>query len=216
MRKDYRIYGYLRLNVKDSSNTKWIRKFYQFIEDNSLEVDEIVEEVIGGNISIYNRFKFIDLVNVLRKYDILIICRRLDVGRSYAEVIEILNQLRSKEVKVCILELPFFDYWHYIEDNRLYNSVYDLMLLYLKELEDLDRQCKSETTKRGMKKVAEAGVKRIGHPVVAVPDRFKKNYKKYKAGVYGGMSLPDFCKMNGISKTCYYNYEKKMKQAGEI
>lgn len=216
MKAKSRIYGYLRLNQKEYTKNKWTKKFNVYIEENEIELYELVEEFISGNIAVENRVKFTELMAALRACDILIICQRLDLGRSYSEILDTLNSLKDKKVKICILELPFFNNWNYIEDDRLYNAVYQLFLDNLKELETLDYQYKTNSTKRGMKKVAEEGVKKIGHPVTKVPDYFKSNYKKYKSGVYGGMSLPDFCRMNGISKTCYYKWIEKMKKAGEI
>jgi len=204
------------LSGKDYIKNSLRKSLYTFIEENDLEIFEIVEEVIGGNMPTDKRIKFAALIDELRKNDYLITCKRLDLGRSYEEVIETLNQLSEKQVSLCILELPFFNDWNYIIDKRLYKTVLKLLIQNLEELSGLNKQYKSNSTKSGMKKVAEEGVKHIGHPVVEVPESFKKNYRKYKDGVYGGMSLPDFCRMNKISKTCYYNWIKKMKKAGEI
>mgnify|MGYP007033551697 FL=1 len=42
------------------------------------------------------------------------------------------------------------------------------------------------------------------------PEKFVKDYKEYKTGYLMHMTLRDFLKYEGISKSTYYNYERKI------
>ena len=42
------------------------------------------------------------------------------------------------------------------------------------------------------------------------PEKFVKDYKEYKDGYLRTMALRDFLKYEGISKSTYYNYERRI------
>lgn len=111
--------------------------------------------------------------------------------------------------------MPYFNDWLFIQDERIYHIIFDLLHHLLIELVVLEKKNKTMSVKIGMAEAVEKG-KVTGHPKTSVPTTFKKNCKKFKSGAYGGMCLRDFCKMNGISRTCYYNWEKKLRANGEI
>ena len=46
--------------------------------------------------------------------------------------------------------------------------------------------------------------------MVDPPEKFVKDYKQYKDGYLRTMSLRDFLKYEGISKSTYYNYERRI------
>lgn len=173
------------------------------------------EEIISGSVLAVNRDKFNKIVQNVRKNDILITLRFLDLGRYYSDTYDVLEILNEKDVKVCILNLPYFNDWLFIQDKRLYPIIFELLQALLKESVILEKQNKIISTKLGMLKAMEEG-KKVGHPKTLVSVTFKRNYQKYKSGTFEGMCLKDFCQMNGISKTCYYNWERKMKAYGEI
>lgn len=49
-----------------------------------------------------------------------------------------------------------------------------------------------------------------------MPKAFKNKYKAYIHGMYGGITLGDFCKLLGISRTCYYKYKRMLEENGEM
>ena len=57
---------------------------------------------------------------------------------------------------------------------------------------------------------------KIGRPKTVVPKAFKNKYKAYIHGMYGGITLGDFCKLLGISRTCYYKYKRMLEENGEM
>lgn len=213
--RSYRIYCYLRLNEEEAKEKSCKQRLARFIKGNSLNVDMMVEEIVSGNILAANRKKFSELLEVMRENDVLIIARLMDLGRYFADTYETLMLLHKKGVKLCIINLPYFNNWQLVQDKKSYNIVFSLLQVLLKESVTLEKQNISIKTKIGMMNAVEKG-KKPGHPKTLVPVTFKRNYQKYKSGTFGGMCLKDFCKMNGISKTCYYNWERKMKADGEI
>ena len=46
--------------------------------------------------------------------------------------------------------------------------------------------------------------------MVNPPEKFVKDYKEYKDGYLKHMMLGEFLKYEGISKSTYYNYERRL------
>ena len=61
-----------------------------------------------------------------------------------------------------------------------------------------------------MKRAVAQGKKVGRKPVIDPPDKFCRDYEQYKHGYLITMSLREFCQYEGISKSTYYNYERKL------
>lgn len=211
-----RVYCYIRLNQEEDRIGDLRKKLDDFIIRNQIYAYEIVVEIISSSTLAETRAKFSRLLEELRAGDILITMRYLDLGRYVQDCLETILFLYNKNVKIVILEMPLLANWNFVLEDRYYGEGMELLILLKTESAAKSKEILSLNTKLGMKISAEKNNKKPGHPVVDVPQDFKKKYKDYKNGVYGGMVLKDFCKICGISKTCYYNWEYKLREAGEI
>lgn len=106
--RNHKVYCYLRLSELEASEQKCRKLLDDFIENNNIEVDEIIEEIVSGNVAVINREKFNRLLNDLRKDDILITLRLLDLGRYYYETHDVLIYLNDKGVKLCYIKFALF------------------------------------------------------------------------------------------------------------
>lgn len=211
-----RVYCYIRLNQEEDRIGDLRRKLDDFILRNQIYVYEIIVDIISSSTLAETRVKFSRLLEELRAGDILITMRYLDLGRYVQDSLETILFLCNKNIKVVILEIPLLGNWNFILEDRYYDDGIRLLVLLKTELAVKSKEILSLNTKLGMKISIEKNNKKPGHPIAAVPKNFKKKYKDYKNGVYGGMILKDFCRICGISKTCYYNWERKLREAGEI
>lgn len=174
--RNYKVYCYLRLSELEAKEQKCRKKLDKFIETNNIYVDEIIEEIISGSVAANNRERFNSLLSVIRRDDILITLRLLDLGRYYSETHDIVSFLNDKGVKLCILNLPYFNDWLFIQDKRIYHMSVDLLQHLLIEMIVLEKKNKAMSVKIGMTEALAKG-KAPGRPIARVPATFKKTIK---------------------------------------
>lgn len=211
---DYKIYCYLRLNETEFVERKCRRKIEAFLKSNNILAEDFIEEVISGNILAKNRRKLMWLVQELRNDDILIVLRLLDLGRYYSDTIETIKELNKKGVRICILDVKGLNNWFYIINDNVYQIMIDLLIDMMMLLVADEKKIVTEY-KIGDDKINRPREK-IGRPKTVVPKAFKNKYKAYIHGMYGGITLGDFCKLLGISRTCYYKYKRMLEENGEM
>lgn len=56
--RNHKVYCYLRLSELEANEQKCRKALDNFIENNNIEVDEIIEEIVSGSVSVVNREKF--------------------------------------------------------------------------------------------------------------------------------------------------------------
>lgn len=210
-----RVFAYLKLDCDEKIKGEQRTIVEKFIEENFIDVEKIVEETISGSVKAENRPKLQELIRHMAKGDILIITEFVRLGRTNKDSLETWDILRKKNIKLCILDKPFFNDWTLIQNNKLYNLVADLLYQEETEIGYIKHLMHHGSTLTGMRKAVANG-KKVGRPAITLPPKeFCENYEQYKNGSLMGLSLSQFCKYCGISKSGYYKWVRLI-EAHEI
>ena len=208
-------YVYLKLDCDEKIKGEQRALVDKFIEENIIDVEKIVEETVSGSVKAENRPKLQELINRMEKGDILIITGFIRLGRYNKDSLKTWDKLRSRNIKLCILDKPFFNDWTLIQNNKLYNIISDLLYQEETEISYIKHLMHHGSTLTGMRKAVASG-KKIGRPAMTLPPKeFCENYEQYKNGSLMGLSLTQFCRYCGISKSGYYKWVRLI-EAHEI
>jgi len=149
------IIGYLRVSTIDQDTEKNKAAVLAFANAKGfIGKVEFVEEKISG-LKSWKKRKLNDLVQSMQAGDILIVPELSRLGRSLVEVLEVLNTLKDKEVKVYSVKENF-----QLNGDDMQSKVMRTMLGLFAEIE---RDLISARTKEGLA-AAKASGKRLGRP----------------------------------------------------
>lgn len=209
-----KIYAYLRVNEDENEKGEELKKLKYYLDSNNIGVEQIVVEVISGSTKAENRPKFKEIVKKLQLGDIIITTEFNRLGRYLNDSVNTFKTLVNAGIKVCIIEYSFFDNWRLIQDDMIYGVVAKLLIQTMGEAAEQQQMRISDRTTLAMKKLNTQG-KKVGRPSQPLPpDSFIENYKQYVGtGALSGFTLKQFCHYCGISKSCYYNWVRKIERA---
>jgi DNA invertase Pin-like site-specific DNA recombinase len=149
------IIGYLRVSTIDQDTEKNKAAVLDFANAKGfIGKVEFVEEKISG-LKSWKKRKLNDLVQSMQAGDILIVPELSRLGRSLVEVLEVLNTLKDKGVKVYSVKENF-----QLNGDDVQSKVMRTMLGLFAEIE---RDLISARTKEGLA-AAKASGKRLGRP----------------------------------------------------
>jgi DNA invertase Pin-like site-specific DNA recombinase len=149
------IIGYLRVSTIDQDTEKNKAAVLDFANAKGfIGKVEFVEEKISG-LKSWKKRKLNDLVQSMQAGDILIVPELSRLGRSLVEVLEVLNALKDKQVKVYSVKENF-----QLNGDDMQSKVMRTMLGLFAEIE---RDLISARTKEGLA-AAKASGKRLGRP----------------------------------------------------
>jgi DNA invertase Pin-like site-specific DNA recombinase len=134
----------------------------------------------------------------LREGDELIVYKLDRLGRSLSDLIDIINELKERQVEFRSLG----------ESIDTKSPMGKFFFHLMGALAQLERDRISERTKAGLDAVRRRGV-HTGRPWKENHDILVEQCKKFRQQHIAGnepLPLKDFCKGLGISKTTYYNY----------
>ncbi|HKM39208.1 MAG TPA: recombinase family protein, partial [bacterium] len=155
LKKMMKIYGYLRVSTIDQDTEKNKAAILSFANSKGfLGRVEFVEEKVSG-LKSWKKRKLKDLVESMSEGDILIVPELSRLGRSLVEVLEVLNELKDKGVKVFSVKENF-----QLNGDDIQSKVMRTMLGLFAEIE---RDLISARTKEGLA-AAKASGKRLGRP----------------------------------------------------
>lgn len=203
------IFGYMRISTKKESQTTDRQRITleKYASDNNFKFDEIVEERVSGTVKAENRDEYSRLKDKLRKDDILVITDLDRLGRNADDVIMELKELKKNGIRVVALDMPYMSDWNKANDSSIYEMVIDIVITIKAHMAQQEREKTVARINQGLD-VARAKGKKLGRPQAELPDNFKKEYEKFKAGNYGDMTAAGFAKMLGIGRSTLYKYIK--------
>lgn len=215
--KTSHIYCYIRLSGSEQQKKHRLKVVEDYIAKNSLEEYSLsrIKESLSANVLTENREKLVGILNKLKKKDVIVVVERKDLGRDYTDIISTLTQIKKKQSKVCIIELPLMNNWYFIEEGEHHNDAIDLLIDDFKEIDRLDKAYRTLSVQKKMDNLHKEN-KKVGRPVSDVPQETKELILQYRAGELDVYNLGAFLERAKISKQSYYNYLKKMRDAGEI
>lgn len=147
------IYGYIRCSTDHQNTINQKFEIEQFAKKNNLPIDFLVEETLSAKTNIKKR-KLNNLLNKLKKDDILITTELSRLGRNLLQVMSILHLCLNKECQV----------WTLKENYRLGSDIQSKVLAFAFSLSaEIERNLISQRTKEALKRVKSEG-KKLGRP----------------------------------------------------
>lgn len=205
-----KVYGYLQLNDEELQNYKLKDSLEDWFIENKLVCTRIFEEHVSGAVNAKNRTNLQELIKRLKRGDRLVIPNIDRLGGSRKDALNVLKQLLEMEVYVGILDVPGLNRYYTLLHVEEYKKIMELFLYEEEQIVELQYRIKSGSTLIGMKRAMAQGKKVGRKPVIDPPEKFCRDYEQYKHGYLKTMMRREFCKYEGISKSTYHNYERKL------
>ena len=201
------IYGYMRIStLKETQKTDRQREVLErYAKDNGFVFDEILEEKISGTIKADNRPVYAELKKRMRAGDILIITDLDRLGRDADNTITELKELKSNDIRVIALDIPYMSEWEKAQDSSIYNMIIDIVVTLKAHMAQQEREKTVERINAGLA-AAKAKGKKLGRPQAELPKEFIKEYEAFKSGKYGQMTAKGFADMMKIGRSTLYKY----------
>ena len=153
--KRERVFGYLRVSTIDQDTEKNKADILSFANSKGfIGHVQFVEEKISG-LKSWKKRKLKDLVDSMTSGEVLIVPELSRLGRSLVEVLEVLNELKDKEVAVYSVKEAF-----QLNGDGMQSKIMRVMLGLFAEVE---RDLISARTKEGLA-AAKAKGKQLGRP----------------------------------------------------
>src|SRR5690606_12676186 len=160
---------------------------------------EFVEEKISG-LKSWKKRKLNDLVQSMQAGDILIVPELSRLGRSLVEVLEVLNTLKDKEVKVYSVKENF-----QLNGDDMQSKVMRTMLGLFAEIE---RDLIVARTKEGLA-AAKASGKRLGRPKGPGKSKLDEHKEEIIALLKNGSKKIFIAERYGVTPATLTNWLKK-------
>ena len=140
----------------------------------------------------------------------LIIIKELDrLGRNMDMIKSEWQDLTKVGADIVVIDTPILNTSNKtdLEKNLISNIVFEL-LSYMAEKERLKTRQRQAEGIAALKARNEG--KGIGRPKADIPQDFLTEYRKFKSGEYGKMSVAKFANMIGIGRSTLYKYIKQL------
>lgn len=148
------IYGYIRVSTQSQTTENQKIVIEEWAKKRKTAVNIWISETVSGTSQIDKR-KLGKLVNQLDQNDVLIITELSRLGRSLFMIMNVLQKLLEKKVKVIAIK----------ENYELGDNIQSKVLAFAFGLSaEIERQLISERTKAGLER-AKLNNKRIGRPL---------------------------------------------------
>lgn len=140
-----------------------------------------------------------------RNGDTLIISDIDRLGRNADDVIVEIKDLQSKGIRVVALDVPFLNDWEKMNDDSLSKMIIDIFVTLKAHIAQQEKEKIHDRVMQGLD-VARANGKKLGRPATGVPKQFIREYGKFQSGEYGGITVVQFAKLQGIAVSTFYKY----------
>lgn len=179
--KKNKIYGYARVSTPDQKLENQIIQIKKYATQNNLIIDEFIEEKVSGTVPIQRR-NLGDLLNKVRKNDIIIFTEMSRFGRNSGELV---NQLQIF-IKIGIHFIFLKENLNTKDGNS--KLITNLMISIFSGIYQFERDLLSERTKEGLLRAKKEG-KHIGRPKGSKGRRLKLDLYFDKIKEYRNMGL---------------------------
>ncbi|MFS1519702.1 recombinase family protein [Bacillus sp. SCS-151] len=186
------IYGYARVSTQDQNLDSQVAELTKF------GVDEITQEKISGVSKQKEQLE--DLLGRLSTGDTLVITRMDRLGRNTVQLLQLVEQLRERNVDFVILNLGI--------DTRTPTGKF--FLTVMAAFSELDREMIKEKQRAGIKIAKEKGKYR---------GRIKKYTDKHPGMIHAielrnttDKTVKEICEITGVSEASFYRRLKELEQ----
>lgn len=206
-----KIFCYMRIstNHKTQKTDRQQQTLIEYAVANKFKIDDFYSDIITGGTKADNRPEYHNMKNQLRSGDTVIVTDIDRLGRNADDVIIEIKDLQSKGIRVVALDVPFLNDWQKMNDDSLSKMIVDIFVTLKAHIAQQEKEKIYDRVMQGLN-VARSKGKKLGRPCTGVPKDFIKEYNKLKAGDYGSMSVVQFTKLQGISKSTFYRYVREI------
>jgi len=194
-----KVIGYIRVSTVDQDTEKNEAAILKYANSRNFGKVEIISENVSGMKS-WKKRKLNDVVESLTADDILIVPELSRLGRSVVNVLEVLNILKEKEVKVFSVKENF-----QLNGNDMQSKMMSTMLTLFAEIE---RDLISARTKEGLA-AARAKGKLLGRPKGIGKSRLDKHGEEIIALMKNGSQRQFIAKRYGVTPATLLHWLKR-------
>ncbi|MHC5247420.1 recombinase family protein [Enterococcus sp. LJL90] len=196
--------GYVRVSSKDQKYDRQHEKL------KAEQVELVFEDKLSGKDT--NRPKFQELLQYIRKGDIVVVSELDRLGRNNKELTETMDILKNKGVTIEILNLPSF---RDIQDENLRQLLNNLILELYKYQAESERRAIRERQRQGVQIAKEKGVYK-GRPIsysenTKNPQK-KLAYAKIVEMLAEGKPIKIIAEETGVSRPTIYKIKRERKE----
>ena len=195
-------YGYARVSTSFQSLKNQRHEIFEYAHKNNILIDKIVEVEISSNKNKNERL-IDETLNKLTKGDILIVTKLDRLGRSTIEVLQIIENIKSKGIILHIIKDRL------IIDGSVSNSVNDMLLTLLSGFAQMERDFISERTKSALAQRKSQGIKLGRKKGTIVKSIYDEHFEKIKTLMDKKVTVSNISKIIGIgTRQSLTNYIK--------
>lgn len=195
-----KVIGYLRVSTQDQDLEKNKADILVFANERKIGLVEWVEEKVSG-VKSWRKREIAKAVESLNAGDWLIVPELSRLGRSTLDILDVLAELRKKEVNVYALKGAW----------QLNGTIESKVFLHLMALfAEIERDLISARTKEALKARKAAGVK-LGRPPGPGKSKLDKYRPEIEALINNGSPLTFIAARYGVGKTTLINWLRKNK-----
>lgn len=207
------IFGYCRVSSIDQNVERQIEAIQSFTKEKyNCKIDEDNLYIDKSSGKDFNRDAWLNLQRYLRKDDILIIKELDRLGRDKLMIVEALNILKERGVRLHVLDVPttliYFDEKDEYAKSML-DMVNNVLIEVLSTIAEAERKRIKARQAEGIaiaKREGKYSKERRKLKVADLPDNFPRLYKKWKAGFINGKEFTLL--LNLKSRTTLYRWIK--------
>ena len=194
-----KVIGYIRVSTVDQDTEKNEAAILKYANSRNFGKVEIISEKVSGMKS-WKKRKLNDVVQSLKANDVLIVPELSRLGRSLVNVLEVLNILKEKDVKVFSVKENF-----QLNGDDMQSKMMSTMLTLFAEIE---RDLISARTKEGLA-AARAKGKLLGRPKGIGKSRLDKHGEEIIALMKNGSQRQFIAKRYGVTPATLLHWLKR-------
>lgn len=194
-----KVIGYLRVSTVDQDTEKNEADVLKFANSKDFGKVQFVSEKVSGAKS-WKKRKLFDVVNDLQANDVLIVPELSRLGRSLIEVLEVLNILTNKSVKVYSVKENF-----QLNGQDMQSKVMRTMLGLFAEIE---RDLIVDRTREGLQAAREKG-RILGRPKGPGKSRLDKYREEIVSMLKTGVMRTYIAKKYGVTPAALTNWLRR-------
>jgi len=189
-------FAYVRISTKqqDTENQKF--EIMKYVDKLGVVVNQWVNETVSGK-KAYKERELGNIIKIIQKGDMLIVTELSRLGRSLLEVMEILNQLLEREIKI-----------HIVKSNmELGKNIQSKVLAFAFGLAaELERDLISSRTKESLGRLKAEGVV-LGRPKGAIgKSKLDGKEKDISDFLCKKVSVTSICRIFDVTPPTFYNF----------
>ena len=203
-------YGYARVSTSFQSLKNQRHEIFEYAHKNNILIDKIVEIEISSTKN--KKERLIDeTLSKLTRGDVLIVTKLDRLGRSTIEVLQIIEDIKSKGIILHIIKDGL------IINCNISNPINDMLLTLLSGFAQMEKNFISERTKSALAQKKSQGIKLGRKKGAIIKSIYDEHLNTIKRLLEKNVSISSISKIVGIgTRQSLNNYIKKILQKNNI